>query len=190
MSIYTLIDGTSNERLDELLTRGGMSSMLTTVWLIMTAMVFGSTMERTGKLGRIAGTILASARSTGSLVLATLATAIGTNIVASDQYIAIVRPGRMFRAEFARRKLHPKNLSRCLEDAGTMTSSLVPWNTGGAYMAGTLGVPTLSYLPFAFVNLLSPIISATYGFTGFTIEKLDDDEPEAASAVTVPASAE
>ena len=189
-----LFDGfnadTGNERLDELLTRGGMSSMLTTVWLIMTAMVFGSTMERTGKLGRIAGTILASARSTGSLVLATLATAIGTNIVASDQYIAIVLPGRMFRAEFARRKLHPKNLSRCLEDAGTMTSSLVPWNTGGAYMAGTLGVPTLSYLPFAFVNLLSPIISATYGFTGFTIEKLDDDEPEAASAVTVPASAE
>ena len=190
-----LFDGfsadTGNERLDELLTRGGMSSMLTTVWLIMTAMVFSSTMERTGNLARIAGTILASARSTGALILATLVTAIGTNIVASDQHISIVLPGRMFRAEFARRKLHPKNLSRCLEDGGTMTSSLVPWNTGGAYMAGTLGVPTLAYLPFAFVNLLSPIISGVYGFTGFTIEKLDDEEATLESDMaTAPVSLE
>ncbi len=179
----SLFDGfssdTGNERLDDLLTRGGMSSMLTTVWLILTAMIFGSVMERTGKLSRIAATILASAQSTGSLIFATIVTAIGTNIVASDQYISIVLPGRMFRAEFEKRKLHPKNLSRCLEDAGTMTSSLVPWNTGGAYMAGTLGVPTLAYLPFCFVNLLSPVISAIYGFTGFTIEKLEESPPPA-----------
>ncbi len=179
----SLFDGfssdTGNERLDDLLTRGGMSSMLTTVWLILTAMIFGSVMETTGKLSRIAATILASVQSTGSLIFATIVTAIGTNIVASDQYISIVLPGRMFRAEFAKRKLHPKNLSRCLEDAGTMTSSLVPWNTGGAYMAGTLGVPTLAYLPFCFINLLSPVISAIYGFTGFTIEKLEESPPPA-----------
>ncbi len=184
-----LFDGfsadTGNERLDDLLTRGGMASMLNTVWLIITAMVFGAMMERTGKLARIAATILASAESNGSLIFVTIATAIGTNVVASDQYISIVLPGRMFRAEFEKRKLHPKNLSRCLEDAGTMTSSLVPWNTGGAYMAGTLGVPTLAYLPFCFVNLLSPVISAIYGFTGFTIERLEEEpaHPEAAATL-------
>jgi hypothetical protein len=91
------------------------------------------------------------------------------NVVASDQYIAIVLPGRMFRAEYARRGLHPKNLSRSLEDAGTLTSVLVPWNTCGAFMAQTLGVATFTYAPFAFFNLLNPLVALIYGFTGFTI---------------------
>jgi NhaC family Na+:H+ antiporter len=169
-----------NEALDDLLSRGGMGSMLNTVWLILSAMTFGAVMEKTGMLARIAETILGAVKGTGSLVASTLATSIGMNVLASDQYIAIVIPGRMFRAEFARRGLAPQNLSRCLEDAGTMTSSLVPWNTCGAFMAQTLGVATLTYAPYAFLNLLNPIISAIYGFTGFSIVKLDaaSESPE------------
>lgn len=162
-----------NAALDDLLSRGGMGSMLNTVWLILSAMTFGAIMETTGMLGRIAESILSAVRGTGSLIAATLATSIGMNIVASDQYIAIVLPGRMFRAEFARRGLAPQNLSRCLEDAGTMTSALVPWNTCGAFMAQTLGVATIAYAPYAFLNLLNPVISAIYGFTGFSITKTD-----------------
>jgi NhaC family Na+:H+ antiporter len=166
-----------NAALDDLLTRGGMAGMLNTVWLILAAMTFGAVMETTGMLGRIAEAILGAVRGTGSLIAATLATSIGMNVVASDQYIAIVLPGRMFRAEFARRRLAPQNLSRCLEDSGTLTSVLVPWNTCGAFMAQTLGVATIAYLPYAFFNLINPIVSAIYGFTGFTITKLDDTTP-------------
>ncbi|HEY0873355.1 MAG TPA: Na+/H+ antiporter NhaC [Vicinamibacterales bacterium] len=172
----SLFDGyksaSGNAALDELLTRGGMSSMLSTVWLILSAMMFGAVMETTGMLQRLAATILGAVRGTGSLIAATLGTSIGMNVIASDQYIAIVIPGRMFRAEFERRGLHPKNLSRSLEDAGTLTSALVPWNTCGAFMAQTLGVATLTYAPYAFFNLLNPLVAAAYGFTGFTIEKL------------------
>lgn len=171
---YKLASG--NATLDELLSGGGMASMLATVWLILSAMMFGAVMEATGMLTRIAASILTMVRGTGSLVAATLATSLGMNIVASDQYIAIVIPGRMFRAEYARRRLHPKNLSRALEDAGTLTSPLVPWNTCGAFMATTLGVATLTYLPFAFFNLINPVVSMIYGFTGFTIEKLAPGE--------------
>jgi Na+:H+ antiporter, NhaC family len=175
----SLFDGfrleSGNAALDELLSRGGMAGMLSTVWLILSAMMFGAVMETTGMLQRIAASILSAVRGTGSLVTATLATAIGMNIVASDQYIAIVLPGRMFRAEYQRRGLAPKNLSRALEGSGTVTSPLVPWNTCGAFMAQTLGVATFAYLPFAFFNLLVPLVNAVYGFTGFTIEKI---EPE------------
>lgn len=167
-----------NAALDDLLTRGGMSSMLSTVWLIMSAMTFGAVMETTGMLQKIAATILGFVRGTGSLIVATLGTSIGMNVVASDQYIAIVLPGRMFRAEYRRRGLHPKNLSRSLEDAGTLTSPLVPWNTCGAFMAQTLGVATFTYLPFAFFNLINPLVAAAYGFAGFTIERLAAGAPE------------
>ncbi len=165
-----------NAALDDLLSRGGMGSMLNTLWLIMSAMMFGALMETTGMLGRIAEAILSTVRSTGSLITATLVTCIGMNIIASDQYMAIVLPGRMFRAEFARRKLAPQNLSRCLEDSGTLTSPLVPWNTCGAFMAQTLGVATFAYLPFTFFNLLNPMVSAVYGFTGFSITKTDSPD--------------
>jgi len=172
-----------NQALDDLLTRGGMSSMLNTVWLILSAMMFGAVMETTKMLEKIASTILSYVRSTGSLIASTLGTSLGMNVLASDQYIAIVLPGRMFREEYARRNLHPKNLSRALEDAGTLTSALVPWNTCGAFMAQTLGVATFTYLPFCFFNLLNPLLSAAYGFTGFTIEKLPEpDEPAAEPA--------
>ncbi len=171
---YTSTSG--NAALDDLLSRGGMSSMLNTVWLILSAMTFGAVMETTGLLQRIAALILGSVRGTGSLIAATIGTAIGMNVIASDQYIAIVLPGRMFRAEFQRRGLHPKNLSRTLEDAGTLTSVLVPWNTCGAFMAGTLGVATLTYAPFAFFNLVNPVVALIYGFTGFSIVRLTEDE--------------
>jgi Na+:H+ antiporter, NhaC family len=173
---YRLSSG--NEALDNLLSRGGMSSMLATVWLILSAMMFGAVMERTGMLQRIAASILSAVRGTGSLIAATLATSIGMNVVASDQYIAIVLPGRMFRAEYQRRGLHPKNLSRSLEDAGTLTSVLVPWNTCGAFMAQTLGVATFTYAPFAFFNLINPLVALIYGFTGFTIQPLPADARE------------
>ena len=173
---YSLESG--NAALDELLSRGGMSSMLNTVWLILAAMMFGGAMETTGLLQKIAAGILGMVRGTGSLIAATLATAFGCNVIASDQYISIVLPGRMFRAEYRRRGLHPKNLSRSLEDAGTLTSPLVPWNTCGAFMAQTLGVATFAYAPFAFFNLINPIVAAIYGFTGFTIERLPEGEPE------------
>ena len=165
---------TGNEALNDLLTRGGMVSMLDTIWLVVSAMMFGAAMEKTGILAAITKMILGAARSTGSLILATLCTALGLNIIAGDQYISIVVPGRMYRAEFEKRGLHPKNLSRALEDSGTLTSALIPWNTCGAFMAATLGVPTLYYLPFAFFNYTNPVISAIYGFTGFTIIPLEE----------------
>jgi NhaC family Na+:H+ antiporter len=176
----SLFDGykleSGHAALDELLSRGGMSSMLSTVWLIVMAMAFGAVMEKTGMLQRIAAAILGAVRGTGTLVTATLATAIGMNIIASDQYIAIVLPGRMFRAEYRRRSLPPKLLSRSLEDAGTLTSVLVPWNTCGAFMAQTLGVATMAYAPYAFFNLINPVVAAVFGFTGISITKMSPDE--------------
>ena len=165
-----------HEALDKLLSKGGMANMLNIIWLIMSAMMFGAVMEKTRMLEVIAANILRMVNGTGSLIASTLATSIGMNIIASDQYIAIVIPGRMYRAEFANRKIHPKNLSRALEDAGTLTSPLIPWNTCGAYMSTTLGVPVAAYFFYCFFNIFNPIISAIYGFTGFTIEKLEDDE--------------
>ena len=173
-----------NEMIDQLLSRGGMSSMLRTVWLILAAMVFGSSMERTGLLARIVRTLLAGVRGTGSLIATTVATGVGANIIAADQYMSIVLPGRMYREEYARRGLHPVNLSRTLEDAGTMTSALVPWNTCGAFMAATLGVATSAYLPYAFLNLLNPVIAIVYGVVGFKIRPAD---PATASVNTAKA---
>ncbi len=177
---YTLQSG--NEAIDSLLSRGGMASMLSTVWLILSAMMFGAVMETTGSLQRLAAAILGVVKGTGSLIAATIVTSIGMNVIASDQYISIVLPGRMYRAEYRRRKLHPKNLSRTLEDAGTLTSPLVPWNTCGAFMASTLGVPTLVYLPYAFFNLINPVVAAIYGFTNFTIAPADEEEAELEAA--------
>ena len=166
---------------DDLLTRGGFASMYGTVGIILCAMCFGGVMERSGMLGRIAAAILSRARSRGGLVAATLGTCVGMNVVASDQYLSIVVPGRMYRTAFARAGLHPKNLSRCLEDAGTLSSPLIPWNTCGAYMFATLGVFPFAYLPYAFLNLLNPLVSLIYGYTGWTMT------PAAAPSADAPA---
>ena len=176
----TLFDGftltSGNETLDDLMTRGGMSSMLNTVWLILCAMVFGAVMDHTGLLQRLVNYALSFAHSTGSLIATTIVTCIGANIITSDQYISIVLPGRMYKLEFQNRNLDAKNLSRSLEDAGTITSPLIPWNTCGAYMAGTLGVATFSYLPYCFFNLVCPVIAIIYGYTHFKIAPLDNKQ--------------
>jgi len=157
---------------DDLLSRGGMESMYGTIALIFCAMSFGGIMERSGMLATIAAAILRLARGTGGLIAATLGSCIGINVIASDQYLAIVVPGRMYREAYRKAGLHPKNLSRCLEDAGTLTSPLIPWNSCGAYMYATLGVFPLAYLPFAFLNLLNPLVSLLFGFTGWTITRV------------------
>lgn len=175
-----LFDGytssTGNAAVDELLSRGGMESMLNTVWLILCAMTYGAVLERAGILQKLLTTVLHLAKSTGSLIVTTLLTCIGVNIIAADQYISIVLPGRLYRLEFQRRKLAPVNLSRALEDAGTITSPLIPWNTCGAYMAGTLGVPTLAYLPFCFFNLVNPALAVVYAFANVKIEPLREED--------------
>ncbi len=169
------VSATGNEAIDSLLSRGGMSSMLYTIWLILCALAFGAVMEHAGLLVRLIQSILKAAKSTGSLIASVLVTCVGMNIVAADQYLSIVLPGRMYRAEFRRRGLKARNLSRAIEDAGTLTSPLVPWNTCGAFMASTLGVATFAYLPYALFNLINPLVSLLYGFTGFTIQKIDED---------------
>jgi NhaC family Na+:H+ antiporter len=175
------VASTGVPEVDDLLTRGGMSSMLTTIWLVLAALAFGAVMEHAGMLLRLIQGALKAAKSTGSLITTVVLSCIGINIIAADQYISIVLPGKMFQAEFKRRNLDPKNLSRILEDSGTLTSPLVPWNTCGAYMAATLGVATFAYLPFAFLNLINPFVSIFYGITGITIARLDESpEPTAA----------
>jgi Na+:H+ antiporter, NhaC family len=160
---------------DELLSRGGLSYMMDTIALIMVALAFGGIMEASGMLARLAAAVLMLARSTGSLIAVTVFSCFGMNVLASDQYMAIIIPGRMYRGAYLERNLHPKNLSRALEDSATLTSPLIPWNTCGAYMSGVLGVSAFAYLPFAFFNLASPFVSMLYGFTGFTIQKIEDD---------------
>jgi Na+:H+ antiporter, NhaC family len=162
-----------NPALDELLNRGGMASMLSTVWLVVCAMSFGAVVEKAGLLERLIRSVLRAARSTGSLIVATLVTSFGTNVLAADQYLAIVLPGRIYRAEYEKRGLAPVNLSRALEDAGTITSPLVPWNTCGAYMAATLGVATLDYLPYALFNLINPLLAAVLAYLGVKVLRID-----------------
>jgi NhaC family Na+:H+ antiporter len=158
--------------------RGGMSSMLGTVALIVCALSFGGVMEASGMLASIARKVLGLVRGTGSLIAATVFTCFGVNVLASDQYMSIVVPGRMFRTAYLERRLHPKNLSRALEDSGTVTSALIPWNTCGAQMAAVLGVAAGVYWKFAFLNMLCPLVSMAYGFTGFTIREISAEEAE------------
>ena len=168
------ISDTGDPLIDELLSRGGLESMFWTISLILCAMAFGGLMEGAGMLAAISRAVLKTATTTGRLVGATLATCIGMNIMAPDQYLSIILPGRMYRNAFEKEGLHMKNLSRCLEDAGTLSSPLIPWNTCGATMMAALMVNPFAYLPFAFLNLLNPIISMIYGFTGWTMEKAEE----------------
>jgi len=164
-----------------------MASLLTTVWLVLGALSFAAVVEHAGFLQRLLVPIVAGARGRGSLILAVNASGIGLNMVAGDQYVADVLPARMFRGEFARRGLAPQVLSRAVEDSGTVTSVLVPWNTCGAYISGVLGVPTASYLPFCFFNILSPVLDVLFGFVGF---KVPSSAPKEAPAADRPTSDE
>jgi len=169
----------SVESVASLLTRGGMASMLNTVWLILCAMVFAGVMEATGALARLVSAILSLVRGVASLQLSTLVTALVTNILAADQYMGVSIPGRLFQGAYARRGVHRLNLSRNLEDGGTLTSVLVPWNTCGAYMAATLGVGTLAYLPFCFFNMASFGVAVLWALLGIGLVA-----PEAAAEPT------
>ncbi len=177
-----------NEMVDTLLSRGGMANMFNTISVIMTAMLFGGSMEATGMLPRIATAILRAVRGAGSLICATEACSILFNIFAAEQYMAIVIPGRMFRPAYQRYKLDPRNLSRALEDAGTVTSVLVPWNTCGVFTASILGVATFAYLPFCFFNLLCPVISMSMAAFHLTLVSLPEnlDQSDAAEAPIMP----
>jgi NhaC family Na+:H+ antiporter len=162
---------TGDETMDSLLSGGGMSGMLNTTWLIICALIFGAVMEKIGLLAIFVQGILKAAKSTGSLITSTIATAFGTNLVTADQYISIVMPGRMFKEEYERRGLQNVNLSRALEDGGTITSPLIPWNTCGAYMAGVLLVSPLDYWQFAFFNLINPLLAITFAYLGIKVLK-------------------
>lgn len=179
----SLFDGytsnSGNTFLDDLLSKGGMSSMLNTVWLIICALGFGGVLERTGILGYLLELALRRVKGDGSLITTTVFTCVGTNVLAADQYIAIALPGRMYKDAYERHGLSRLNLSRTLEDSATLSSPLIPWNTCGAYMSATLGVATMQYAPFAFFNLLCPLIAIIYGFTGFALKPA---EPAAALA--------
>ncbi len=175
---YGFVSETGIEAIDDLLSRGGLDSMMWTVSLIMIAMSFGGTLEKTGMLNALLEKVLKLVKGTGSLVLSTVLTCFFINLTSGDQYMSLVVPGRMYREAYKERGLHPKNLSRVLEDAGTLSSPLIPWNTCGAFMLSTLGVHPFAYLPFAFLNLLNPIISVIYGYTGITMEKLPEAKAE------------
>lgn len=169
---------TENIVLTELLSTSGMHGMLDTVWLIITAMAFSGMMESAGLLVRIAEALISFAKRTGSVVLSTIISSIFMNITASEQYISIVVPGRMFAKIYRKKGLKPELLSRSLEDGGSVTSVLVPWNTCGAVNSKVLHVPTLSYLPFAFFNLISPVMSVIVAYLHFKIRYYSDFELE------------
>ena len=187
------VSKSGNAAIDQLFSRGGMSSLLTTIWLVLAALSFAAIMEQAGMLSRLLEPIVAHARTRGRLIFAVNASGVGLNVIAGDQYVADVLPARMFRAEFERRGLAPQVLSRAVEDSGTVTSVLVPWNTCGAYISGVLGVSTASYFPYCFFNLLSPILDVIYGFVGFKVPSDSAEspspplpEPPAALAVHAP----
>ena len=166
--------------LGSLLTSDGMQGMMWTISLILCAMVFGGIVDCTGIMGSIAGALLKLARGTrGGLVTVTIISCIMVNALCSDQYLAIILPGRMYKEAFEDLRLAPKNLSRCLEDSGTITSNFIPWNTCGATMSKFLQCPQWGkggYAPFAILNWLNPLVSIFYGFTGISMVKMTDEE--------------
>tara|TARA_R110000744_G_scaffold66274_2_gene135395 strand:+ start:210 stop:1676 length:1467 start_codon:yes stop_codon:yes gene_type:complete len=163
---------TENEKLNELFSSGGMNGMLWTIYLICCAMVFGGIMDGIGALARITQSLLAVAKSVFGLFTSTVLSCIGLNVIASDQYLAIVIPGKMFKKAYQDRGLAPENLSRTLEDSGTVTSVLIPWNTCGAYQSGVLGVSVSEYFAYAIFNWLSPIMTLLFAAFNIKIRQL------------------
>ena len=165
---------TENEALADLFTAGGMSKMLGTIWLIICAMVFGGVMDAIGALARISAFMLNLFDSVFGLFASTVFTCLGLNFTASDQYLAIVVPGKMYAKAYRDKGLAPENLSRTLEDAGTVTSVLIPWNTCGAYQSGVLGVPVIDYAFYAMFNWLSPFMTLLFAAFSIKIKLLKD----------------
>lgn len=172
--------------IDTLFSGGGMDSMLTTVWLILGAMSFGAMMDFGGFNERLITPVIHKVKSAGGTIAAVMLTSIGFNIVAGDQYIAIVLPARMFMMTFRQRGLHPETLATAVENSGTVTSPLIPWNSCGAYMTATLGVSTFVYFPYCFFNLLNPILALIAGFTGFNVQRLEPESQPAEESLLVP----
>ena len=170
------VDEDMAENLLNLLSGGGTQSMMWTISLIMLAMCFGGIVDSTGIMANLAGAILKLARGTrGGLVIVTELSCVFVNAICCDQYLSIILPGRMYKEAFEDRRLKPKNLSRCLEDAGTITSNFFPWNTCGATMRSFLGVNS-AYIPFAILNYVNPLVSMFYGVTGITMEEMTEEE--------------
>lgn len=167
---------TSNDIVNELLVTRGMGGMLNTIWLIICAMVFGGIMEESGMLKVLAEAIIRKVHRVGSLIASTAATCVFFNITTSDQYLAILVPGRMYADVYRKRGLKPENLSRTLEDSATVTSVLVPWNTCGATQASVLGVATLTYAPYCFFNIISPLMTILYGYFNLGITYYEPEE--------------
>lgn len=164
---------TGNELADELLSAKGMSGMMNTIWLIICAMVFGAVLQAVGILKTITESLISGVNSVLGLIGSTVGTCLAFNILASDQYIAIVVPGKMYEQAYIEHNLAPQNLSRTLEDAGTVTSVLIPWNTCGVAQSGILGVATLAYAPFCIFNWVSPIMSLVVAGLGYKLKRLD-----------------
>ena len=177
MSLYGRISiVTENDVVNELLTTGGMAGMLNTIWLIICAMIFGGIMEESGMLRVLAESIIRNVHRVGSLIASTAATCMFFNVTTSDQYLAILVPGRMYADVYKKRGLMPENLSRTLEDSATVTSVLVPWNTCGATQASVLGVATLVYAPYCFFNIISPFMTILYGYLNLGIRYIEPEE--------------
>jgi Na+:H+ antiporter, NhaC family len=173
------------EELNALFSGGGMQSMLTTVWLILGAMSFGAMMDFGGFNNRLITPIVDRVKSVGGTIALVMLTALGFNIVAGDQYIAIVLPARMFMVEFRRRGLHPETLATAVENSGTITSPLIPWNSCGAYMTATLGVSTFLYIPYCFFNFINFFMGIIFGFTGMNVMRLPAEDALPAEPLAV-----
>jgi NhaC family Na+:H+ antiporter len=165
---------TDNESLNDLFSSGGMKGMLGTIWLIMCAMVFGGIMEAIGALARISKALLNMAKSIFGLFASAVASCLALNLTASDQYLSIVVSGKMYKEAFEKRGLAPENLSRTLEDSGTVTSVLIPWNTCGAYQAGVLGVSVSEYFIYAVFNYISPLMTLIFALFKIKIKQLGE----------------
>ncbi|MCT4782056.1 MULTISPECIES: Na+/H+ antiporter NhaC [Exiguobacterium] len=163
---------TGNELVDNLFSRGGLDAMMYTVSMTIVAMTFGGILESSGMLQSIMNQIVKLAKTAGSMIASTILAGFATNATCSEQYISIVVPARMFAGAYEKMGLQSKNLSRALEDGGTLTSVFIPWNTCGVFILGTLGVGAFEYAPYAVLNFIVPVISIVYAFTGFTIAKL------------------
>ena len=166
-----------SDSVDKLLNRGGMQSMMYTISLVICALAFGGAVKRIGCLDVFIETILLSCRTRASIMIANIFICIGMNFLAADQYMSIVIPGQMFRETYKKLNLAPQNLSRLLEDAGTLTSGIVPWSTCGALYYSVLGVSAFVYFPFCFMSYLNPFISAVFAITGFKLTPLDPSKP-------------
>ncbi len=178
--LSVMLDGfvleTGHEFVDSLLSRGGMNGMMSTVLMIMCAMTLGGILEKTGMVDVITQKILSVAKSVGDMTAAVVFSCVFVNAVAPEQYLSLILPGNMFAQAYRDRGIHPVNLSRTLQDAGVVTSALIPWNTCGAFLMAALGVAPWVYVPYAFFNILSPLMSILYGYMGWTMLPYNPDE--------------